>query len=182
VGGPACGIIVGQSDIMRRIEEQALFQAWRLTSLASAALTATVELYDDREALAEKLPLLQLLSVSVDNLRLRAERLAPQLSLANGVGSAEPIATQCNLGPARFDKLAWPSYGVVLTSADGDVRALDKRLRAAPVPVIGKVDGPNLLLDLRTVFPRQDQQIVEMFAGVNLDCPSLSVVGSGATS
>ena len=35
VGGPACGIIVGQGDIVRRIEEQALFQAWRLTALAT---------------------------------------------------------------------------------------------------------------------------------------------------
>ena len=67
VGGPPCGIIVGQSDVVRRIEEQPLFHAWRLSALTSAALSATLGLYDDRPALAEKLPLLQLLNVSVDN-------------------------------------------------------------------------------------------------------------------
>jgi L-seryl-tRNA(Ser) seleniumtransferase len=182
VGGPACGIIVGQSDVLRRIEEQMLFHAWRLSALASAALLATLELYDDRAGLAERLPLLQLLSVSFDNLRLRAERLGPQLSHANGVSGAEPIPTESSLGPARFAHMAWPSYGVALTPADGDSRALDKRLRSAPVPVVGTLDGPRLVLDLRAVFPRQDQQIVEMLAGFNQQSQTLLAAGSSATS
>jgi L-seryl-tRNA(Ser) seleniumtransferase len=182
VGGPSCGIIVGQSDVVRRVEEQPLFQPWRLNALPSAALLATLDLYDDRAALVEKLPLFQVLAVSVDNLRLRAERLAPQLGHANGICIAEAISTESSLGPARFSELKWPSYGVALTAGDGDILALDKRLRAAAVPVIGTVDGERLAFDLRTVFPRQDQQIVEMLSGADQQSPSLLVAGSGATT
>jgi L-seryl-tRNA(Ser) seleniumtransferase len=181
VGGPPCGIIVGQSEVVRRVEGQALFQAWRLSALSSAALLATLEIYDDRSTLAEKLPLLQLLTVSVDNLRLRAERLAPQLGHANGVSSAEPISVQSSLGLARYSHLTWHSYGIALTAADGDVRTLDKRLRAAPVPVVGTAEGPRLVLDLRGVFPRQDQQIVEILAGSGPAWQPLSTTDSIVT-
>jgi L-seryl-tRNA(Ser) seleniumtransferase len=181
VGGPTCGLIVGQSDLVRQIEELALFKAWELSALPTAALLATLDLYDDQSHLVESLPWLRLLSVSVDNLRLRAERIAPQLGQADGIQGAEPIATENGLGPARFAGVTWPSYGIALTSSDGDGRMLEKRLRSAPVPVIGRLDGSRIVLDLRTVFPRQDQQIVELIAG-GVSAPAVSDVGTTATN
>ncbi|HEY4232364.1 MAG TPA: hypothetical protein VGM76_02980 [Lacipirellulaceae bacterium] len=166
VGGPPCGIIVGQRELVRRIEEHPLFAAWRPGVAYSAALAATLQFYDHIPQLAESLPLLQLLSAPVDNLRLRAERLAPQLAQAPGIVAAEPIATENALCGARFADAVWPSYAIALSVSMADVRELDKRLRGAPVPAVGRCDGPRLLLDLRTVFPRQDQQIVDaVFAG-----------------
>jgi L-seryl-tRNA(Ser) seleniumtransferase len=58
------------------------------------------------------------------------------------------------------DKL--PSYAIALTPAGGNVAALDERLRKSPVPIVGRREGDRLLLDLRTVLPRQDQSLVEM--------------------
>jgi L-seryl-tRNA(Ser) seleniumtransferase len=164
VGGPPCGMIIGHRDLVRRIEEHPLFAAWRLGTLPSAALAATLQLYDDRPRLSESLPVLQLLSASVDNLRQRAERLAPQLAQAPGIQSAEPVATENDLGIARFADQTWPSYAIALISTDSDPRSLANRLRAAALPVIGRPNGSRLVLDLRTVFPRQDQQIVDALA------------------
>ena len=77
-----------------RIETHPLFAAWRLDPLAAAALAATLELYDDPQQLRQTIPLFQLLSTSVENLRQRAERLAPQLAQAADVESAEAVATE----------------------------------------------------------------------------------------
>jgi L-seryl-tRNA(Ser) seleniumtransferase len=161
VGGPPCGIVVGHRELLRQMEDHPLFAAFRPSAISSAALAATLQLYDHIPRLAESLPVLQLLSASIDNLRQRAERLSPQLAQAPGIEAAEPIATENALGGARFAYAVWPSYAIALSVADGDLCGLEKRLRAAPVPVVGRCDGPRLVLDLRTVFPRQDQQIVD---------------------
>jgi L-seryl-tRNA(Ser) seleniumtransferase len=160
VGGPPCGIVLGHRELVQRIAQHPLFAASRPNVLTSAALAATLQLYDDVPQLSESLPLVQLLSASVENLRLRAKRLAPQLAEAPGVKSAEPMATENGLGIARFGEVVLPSYAVALSVADDDPRMFDKQLRVAPLPVVGRIDGPRLIIDLRTLFPRQDQQIV----------------------
>jgi L-seryl-tRNA(Ser) seleniumtransferase len=45
------------------------------------------------------------------------------------------------------------------------VIALANRLRTATQPVVGRIENDRLLLDLRTVFPRQDQALVEGILG-----------------
>lgn len=165
LGGPACGILAGRREIIERIEEHPLFPAWQVDSLTAAALLATLELYGDLEHLDQTLPILQLLSTSVENLQHRAERLAPQLAAAEDIAAAEPVATQSSLCLAGLSDEARPSYGVALTATDGNATALDKRLRTGPHPVCGRVEGDRLVLDLRTVFPRQDQELAEAIAG-----------------
>jgi seryl-tRNA(Sec) selenium transferase len=59
----------------------------------------------------------------------------------------------------------WPSYGVVLEAADGNLAALDSRLKTARFPIIGRSEGERLVLDLRTVMPRQDRAIVDALLG-----------------
>jgi len=165
IGGPPCGILLGRRQVIERIENHPLFSAWQLDPLTSTALVATLELYEDREHLEQSLPLLQLLSTSVENLRQRAERLAPQLAEAEAVAAAEPVAMQSQLGLAAKSDRPWPSYGIALVPADGNVAALEKRLATAPQPVCGRVEGDRLLVDLRTVFPRQDQELVATILG-----------------
>jgi L-seryl-tRNA(Ser) seleniumtransferase len=165
LGGPTCGILLGRREIIERIEEHPHYCAWQLDPITVSALVATLELYEDREHVEQTLPLLELLSAPVENLRQRAERLAPQLAAAPAIAAAEPVATQNGLGLAARTDRALPSFGVALTAADGQVAALDKRLTAAPRPICGRVEGDRLVLDLRTVFPRQDQELVDAIVG-----------------
>jgi L-seryl-tRNA(Ser) seleniumtransferase len=165
LGGPTCGILAGRREIIERIEEHPLFPAWQVDPLSAAALLATLELYGDPEHLDQTLPLFQLLGTSVENLRHRAERLAPQMAAAESIASADAVETQSSLCPDGLADEARPSYGIALTAADGNVAALDKRLRSGPHPVCGRVEGDRLVLDLRTVFPRQDQELAEAIVG-----------------
>lgn len=164
-GGPNCGLLLGRREIIERIEEHPLFSAWQLDPIAVGALVATLELYEDREHVEQTLPVLQLLGTPLENLRQRAERLAPQLAAAETIAAAEPVATQSTLGLAARSDRTLPSYGVSLAAADGQTAALDKRLAAAPRPIFGRVEGDRLVLDLCTVFPRQDQELVETIVG-----------------
>lgn len=165
VGGPTCGILIGRRELVRRVEEHPMFVAWQLDALSAAALAATVELYEDDQRLAQQLPVLQLLLTPLENLRNRAERLAPQLAQAEAVSSAEAVATESILGVAPLADRALPSFGVALVPADGNVDRLANRLSTGPVAVVGRQQHDRLVLDLRTVFPREDQVLVEAVVG-----------------
>jgi L-seryl-tRNA(Ser) seleniumtransferase len=157
VGGPACGILLGREELLRRIVEHPLFSLWQIDPLRSAGLSATIAAYDNPSA--NSLPAWQSLATSVENLRNRADRLAAQLTHATGVASAVAVETRSALSGDLAD--GWPSYGVALTATDGDLSLLEKRLSAARIPIFGRTEGEQILLDLRTVMPRQDKLIVD---------------------
>ncbi|MCI0332318.1 MAG: hypothetical protein L0228_03710 [Planctomycetes bacterium] len=165
VGGPACGILLGGRAVMGRVSQHPLSSALRLDALRSAALAATLECHDDSERGTYALPAWQLLTAPLENLRNRAERIAPQLSGALGVASAVAIETRSPISAALAHDGGCPSYGVSLVASDGQIGALDQRLRSLPLPVFGRVEGDRLVLDLRTVLPRQDLALVEAIVG-----------------
>jgi L-seryl-tRNA(Ser) seleniumtransferase len=160
VGGPSCGILLGSKEVIRRITTHPLYTAWRsIDPLRMAALTATLECYESPANGIQQIPVWQCLTVSVDNLRNRAERMAPQLAAADGITSAMPVETRSDIAAALPEGL--PSFGIALSPASGDVQALDKRLRSARFPVLGRVEGERIILDLRTVLPRQDTTLID---------------------
>jgi L-seryl-tRNA(Ser) seleniumtransferase len=165
IGGPACGIVVGRREVVRRLSEHPLFAAWRLDALRTAALTATLQSYEDTQRGADVLPVWQLLTAPDENLRNRAERIAPQLQQVQGIGAAAAVQTRSPIsGTIELDG-GCASYGIALTAADGNVNELDKRLRSLPLSVVGRVEGQRVVLDLRTVLPRQDRALVEAIVG-----------------
>jgi L-seryl-tRNA(Ser) seleniumtransferase len=104
-------------------------------------------------------------SAPLANLRNRAERLAPQLAQMDGLSSTSAAETSSPLCTDLARENGCPSYGVNLTPADGNIQALDRRLRSAAMPIRGRIEGDRLVLDLRTVFPRQDRMLVESLVG-----------------
>jgi L-seryl-tRNA(Ser) seleniumtransferase len=122
-------------------------RALRPDKLTLAALCATLALYrDGREA---EVPAIAMLAAEREALRARAERLAAAIASA-GV-TVEPCTSTVGGGAMPLAEL--PSWGVAIAGdLDGrSLDALDARLRAAPVPVIGRVEGGRLWLDVRTV-------------------------------
>jgi L-seryl-tRNA(Ser) seleniumtransferase len=149
--------------MVARVSQHSLFAALQLDALRSAALLATLECQEDSELHGEASPAWQLLTTPIENLRNRAERIAPQLAQSPGVASATAIDTRSPISVAVFPD-GYSSYGVALTSGAGPITELDNRLRALPLPVLGRIEGDRLILDLRTVLPRQDRMLVEAIA------------------
>jgi L-seryl-tRNA(Ser) seleniumtransferase len=168
VGGPSCGILVGNRETVERIAAHPLFGAWQLDPLRGAALVGTLLSYENFLQAPQTLPLWQLLTTPIENLQNRAERIAPQLAQAADVAAATAVATHSPLIAALGEGRGWPSYGVAITSSDGDIRAVESRLKHADQPVFGRVERDRLVLDLRTVFPRQDTALVESITAGNI--------------
>jgi L-seryl-tRNA(Ser) seleniumtransferase len=135
-----------------------------------AALAATLRLYRQGELAREAVPLLQLWTISVENLQNRAQRLAPQLAACGAIGSAEALPSTARLTQSALPPRQLASWSIALTPAAGwSLDRLASALRTSRPSVIGKLEGERLILDLRTVFPRQDQELVAAVAGVTKD-------------
>ena len=161
VGGPQCGIIVGKKTLVKKIAQHPLMRALRVDKLTLAALAATLRLYRSPEAAEESLPLLARLSAPLENLRNRAERLAPQLGATNVIANAEVVKDKTYLGGGSVPTQDIPTYCVSLTPEKLSVDELSTALRTGAPAVFGRVQQDRLILDLRSVMPDQDAMIVE---------------------
>jgi L-seryl-tRNA(Ser) seleniumtransferase len=131
------------------IERHPLARTLRAGKLTLAALAATLRLYRDPEKARLHIPLLQLLTASMDNLKNRAERLAPQAAATAAVGAAEAVLME--------ESRTWC---VAIRPATMTGERLAAALRTGAPSVVARVKDDRLLLDLRSVLPRQDSQLI----------------------
>ena len=161
LGGPQCGIIIGRRKLVERINQHPLARALHVDKMTLAALAATLRLYQDPERAEQAIPLLSLLSTPMENLKHRAERLAPQLAAVPGIVSAEPLESHTYLGGGSVPTQRIGTWCVAIDPADCSVTELAARLRIGTPAVYGRIQDDRLLLDLRTVFPGQDMRMVD---------------------
>ncbi|MCC7474439.1 MAG: hypothetical protein IT425_03520 [Pirellulales bacterium] len=177
VGGPSCGIVVGRRKQVDRFVEHPLFASCQLDPLRTAALVATLACYESPSRGADSIPVWQCLNASIENLRNRAERLAAQLAHAPGIGSATAVETRSPLFAAS-GSAGQESFGVALVPSEGTANELAERLQSSSVPILSRVGEGQVVLDLRTVLPRQDQRIADSLLGpspssnAQCGCPS----------
>jgi len=147
LGGPQAGIIIGRAVLISRLKAHPLYRALRLDKLSMAALEVTLRLYDEGQA--HKIPTVNMLSQSMDELYVKAKVLLEKLSGANF--HAEIIKTTGRAGGGSLPCVDFPSYVVAITSDKYAPHELEACLRAADVPIIGRIYQERLILDVRTI-------------------------------
>lgn len=166
-GGPPCGILVGRRTLIERLDWHPLTAALRPNAITLAAMNATLRLFRQPEKAGAATPLLQLLQTSVANLKNRAERLAPQLAACPSVAKAEARESVAYLYPSKASSCQIPSWSVIVDPGALGTEPLDAALRAkAPFLWVERNQG-QVVIDLRGVIPRQDQEIVAAFQAMN---------------
>ena len=171
LGGPQCGIVVGKRALVNRVARHPMMRVMRLDKVILAGLAATLRIYRDAKTAEQQIPLLALLSTSAENLKGRAERLAPQLAASAAISTAEPLASVTYLGGGSVPTQEVPTWCVALTPESGSIDGVAEKLRIGEPAVFGRVQQDRFWLDLRTVFPEQDQQLVEAVEGLGGGSP-----------
>lgn len=153
LGGPQAGIILGKRDAVAKLAKNPLARALRVDKLTLSALEATLRLYLDPEKARAEIPVLAMLTASLDQITARAGNLAA--TLQNAGIDAQIVRTQSSPGGGAFPTAEIPSSAVAL-GGGGDAASIEQRLRLGAIPVIGRVADGRLLLDLRSVLPHDD--------------------------
>jgi L-seryl-tRNA(Ser) seleniumtransferase len=156
IGGPSVGFVVGRRRELDRLQSHSLRIALRADASALAGLQATLALSRDSVVAQQSIPVLRLLHTPLENLRLRAEHLVEQI---RGSEQIESVVCIERTG-AVFSRWTLPTWCVVLRPAEGDATRFASRLRDASPSLAVRVEGEQIVIDLRSVLPRQDQTIV----------------------
>jgi L-seryl-tRNA(Ser) seleniumtransferase len=166
LGGPQAGCMVGDAEVVARLRANPLCRAFRVDKGTLAALEATLRLYRDPETVRARVPVLRMLTTPVDDLRERAERLSARL-VGAGV-AARAAASEAVVGGGTFPGHVLPSWAVRVTEGEGrpeGAEALARALRLGGAEhgpgVVGRVEDGELVLDLRTVHPLEDDRVAE---------------------
>ena len=147
LGGPQAGIIAGRADLVARCAGHPLARALRPGGLVLAALHDVMTAYLDR-TVTTRVPFWRMATVPVAGLRERAERIVAE------VGRGAVVDCDSLPGAGSTPGAHVPSCGIAL---DGDVSAI---LRDRDLPIVARVRDDRTILDLRTVSPDDDREIV----------------------
>ena len=162
LGGPQAGILLGKAEWVDQMRKNPWCRAVRVDKTALAGLEATLQLYRDPETALREIPVLAMLSASLEVLRERAETMAASISGA-GV-AAEVIETTSVVGGGTYPGVELESCGVRVDSREGGADPLAARLRGACVPLVGRVEDGAFWIDLRTVLPWQDTVVADLLS------------------
>ncbi|HZX45780.1 MAG TPA: L-seryl-tRNA(Sec) selenium transferase [Clostridia bacterium] len=162
LGGPQAGIIAGKKEYIGIIAKHPLARAVRVDRLTLSVLESTLRIYAEGEGVVERIPVLSMLTMPVDRLQRRAERLAELLA---GIEPYAKIAiemeySQVGGGSLPLERIETRVLSVLPKSMT--LNQLEEGLRMADTPVIGRIARDRFLVDVRTVFDHQLPVLAKM--------------------
>lgn len=171
MGGPQAGIIAGRRDLIARVRKHPLFRALRLDKLVIAALEATLLAYVQNDV--DALPALRMIRATPGEIGERAKKIADRLKSNPPAAGAEMeiLDGQSLIGGGSTPSERLPTKLLAIRSSNDSAGQLEARLRAGAspgterqTPVLARVSDDRLVLDLRTVFPSQDEALTRALA------------------
>ena len=165
MGGPQAGILAGKKELIARIKKHPLMRALRIDKFTAAVLDETVRLYKESEEM--KIPVLEMLSRSQGKMEEMAGILLK--SLRNEVGNHVQLQIVDTLGTTGGGSMPGkdlPGKGFSIRSSRLSVMDLEERLRHSTPPVIGKIEKDQVVLDMRTIFPGELEELSDVIKKV----------------
>jgi len=139
LGGPQAGIVLGKKKFIDKIKKNPINRALRIDKFTLAALESTLKLYRDEGLAIKEIPTLRLLRLSkIGGLSVQIKE-----GISRVGGGALPIQTL-------------PTFVVAIRPIGTSLVRFEERLRYGKPPIIGRIEGDEVLLDMRTV---QDEDL-----------------------
>ncbi|MGI8926211.1 MAG: L-seryl-tRNA(Sec) selenium transferase [Tepidiformaceae bacterium] len=149
LGGPQCGIIAGEAGLVAELRRHPLARALRLDKLSIAALNATLASYVEGRQ-EEEIPVWRMLSLPLGKLRGRARRWAAAAGEAGSV-----VTGRTMVGGGSLPGAGVPTWCAAVRPPRG-ADAVARALRSGDPAIVARVQDGAVLLDPRTVDPRED--------------------------
>jgi len=168
LGGSQAGLIVGRREIIEKIRKHPLYRALRADKITYAALEATLEAYR-RETAVDEIPVLKMLTATTEEMRERTERFAEMLSGKpddDNLLKFEIIEGNSVVGggsaPMAHPQTSLIAFAHARLSPD----ELETQLRRSDPPVIARVLNDRVVIDLRTVFEDEENDLLDVLNNV----------------
>ncbi len=157
LGSVQAGLIVGTHAIVSRLRKHPLYRALRSDKIRLAALEATLVSHQKDVAHGE-VPVIQMLSLTGEELRQRAQNIIDGLSSNNL--RLEMLDGESALGGGAGPTSTFPTTLIAISHHEKSAQDIEHQLRNSSPPIISRISEGKVLLDLRTVFEDQLPAIV----------------------
>ena len=170
MGGPQAGIIVGRKCYIDKMKKAPLTRALRVDKFTTAALEMTLEEYLSEERAMHRIPVLKMISEMPDAVKQRAQKLKSQLEQRELPAQIvlETCESQIGGGALPLEKIS--STAVAIRSEICSASEMEKRMRAVPTPIIGRMINGAWAMDMRTIEEEQIPYIVDCIQNVLNSC------------
>ena len=158
LGGPQAGILAGNPEIVARLRRNPLFRALRVDKLIYQALENTLRqlLLENWEAV----PALAMIRQSPAQIRARAQALLAQVP---GI-RAEIVPGSSVIGGGATPEQSIPTWLISIECAS--VVEAERALRLGDPAIVARVEDERLVLDLRTVFREEEDEVARALRGL----------------
>lgn len=150
LGGPQAGIIAGKEKYIGQIESHPLMRALRVDKMTLAALEETLKLYYDFEKAVKKIPTLNLITESSEEVKKRAINLKSKI-LKKEALNIELVKTAAKIGGGAYPLNDFESYGLEFSLKKISTEEFISQLRKLKLPVIARIQADKAIFDLKTV-------------------------------
>lgn len=157
LGGPGCAIVLGKAACVSKLSSLPIARLLQAPPASLAELEVALRIHQSGERVDDRIPVMSLLSTSEENLDLRATRLVEQLSVSPWIAEAVTSSAEAYVLPGGI-KL--PSRHVTLRPTPEGAETLQAHLQGFPTVACWSQTAEEMVLDLRTLFPRNDAQLV----------------------
>jgi L-seryl-tRNA(Ser) seleniumtransferase len=160
LGGPQCGIIIGRKPQIAAIQKHPLARALRVDKLCVCALEATLRLLANPERIEHAVPTYRMLARPLAELRAEAEALAARIREVQPALTVSARQDVTYVGSGSLPGLPFPSWVVALASPKLSASRLALKLRRNDPPIYPRIADDEVLLDVRTLQPGEDAEVV----------------------
>ncbi len=152
-GGPQAGIIIGKKQYIDRMKKNPLARVVRVDKMTLAALETTFREYLDMEKAVKTVPVLSMITVTMDEMRSRAILLAEQVRRATDAFEIEIVKSEGQIGGGSTPNQFVKTYAVSVIGRNSSADRIERDMRALETPVIVRINQDRVLIDMRTVEP-----------------------------
>jgi L-seryl-tRNA(Ser) seleniumtransferase len=168
LGSGQAGLIVGRKSYIEKLRKHPLYRALRVGKLVYAALEETLRSYA-RDSAVEDIPVLKMLAISREVLAARTKRFALKLAKERNNSGGLRIALvggRSVIGGGSAPGVQPQTTLLSLSHESLSASELEKKLRASDPPVIARIENDAVLLDLRTVPEREQNELISVLAAL----------------
>ncbi|HLW87733.1 MAG TPA: L-seryl-tRNA(Sec) selenium transferase [Terriglobales bacterium] len=163
LGGPQAGLLSGRGDLIARMRANSLFRALRVDKLTYAALEATLLAYVKSDPGA--IPAIRMMRLSPEEIGRRAGEIAGKIRSSKL--AVEVLDGESVIGGGAAPSAVLPTRLLGVHAEGLSADELAARLRRSNPPIIARVEEGRVLLDLRTVFSEQDENLTQVLSQIN---------------
>lgn len=163
LGGPQAGLILGRKDLIEAMRKNPLSRALRVDKLTLSSLEGTLRTYLDPEKAVREIPVLKMITASLEEIKRKARRLKRLLLAHVPKVQVSLVPETSRIGGGAFPLLELPTICVGIKVDGLKVSILERLLRNSDPPVVARVSEDLLLLDPRTIFEEEFPLLVDAF-------------------